>query len=89
MISLLPACASMKSNYSSRDADLAIQAAEAAQAKASKLGYEWRDTDSLIHEAMAAATAQDFNKAVALASQAENQGIAAVKQYHLEMSVFD
>lgn len=63
----------------------AIAAAEAAKSKAAAVGYEWRDTAQLIDEAKKAAAANEPAKAIALAKQAEHQGINAVKQHDAQM----
>lgn len=78
---LLAACASNGgSTAAADDAAQAIAAAEAAKVKASAVGYEWRDTGKMIEAAKKAAEAKQYEKAVALAGQAERQSINAVKQ---------
>lgn len=78
---LLAACASNGGTTASADsAAQAIAAAEAAQAKASAVGYEWRDTASMIEAAKKAVEAKQYEQAVDLAAQAERQSINAVKQ---------
>jgi len=78
---LLSACASSGGTTAAAgDATQAIAAAEAATAKAAAVGYEWRDTHKMIKAAKKAAEAKEYDKAVALASQAERQSVNAVKQ---------
>jgi hypothetical protein len=60
----------------------AIAAAESSRAAAAAVGYEWRDTAQMIEDARKAVEEKDYNKAVKLAHQAEQQGKAAVTQYH-------
>jgi hypothetical protein len=60
----------------------AIAAAETSRAAAAAVGYEWRDTAAMIEAAKKAVEEKDFDKAVKLAHQAEQQGKAAVAQYH-------
>lgn len=63
----------------------AIAAAEAANGKAAAVGYEWRDTAQLIEDAKKAAADNEPAKAISLATQAEHQGINAVKQHDAQM----
>ena len=70
------------------DAETAIAAAEAARKAAADLHYEWNTIAPLIDEAKAAVAAGDFDKAVALASQAKFQGDAAVAQARHESSAW-
>ncbi len=65
-------------------AKAAIAAAEKSEAQAAASGFEWRDTGDLIAEAKKAAAANDFDKAIKLAGQAERQGALAVKQAAIE-----
>lgn len=90
LATMLVACNGAKSSasYTPIDSKRVIGQAEAAIAKASKVGYEWRDTDKLLTEAKDAEKNGDYNTAVALASQAEHQAINAVKQHDTEMAVF-
>lgn len=64
----------------------AIAAAEASRAAAAAVGYEWRDTAQMIADARKAAEEKDFDKAVKLAGQAEQQGQAAVAQHKQQMN---
>src|SRR5512139_3894150 len=66
------------------EAKNAIAAAEKSREQAAAAGYEWRDTESLIENAKKAAAANDFDKAIKLAGQAERQGALAVKQAAIE-----
>lgn len=61
-----------------------IYSAKLANAKAAKLGYEWRDTADLIAQAEQAAAAGDNDKAVALAREAREQAENAIDQYYRE-----
>ena len=90
LATLLVACNATKSSpsYTMIDSHRVIRQADAAIAKAAKAGYEWRDTSAMLDEAKAAEKAGDYNKAVALAGQAERQAINAVKQHDTEMVVF-
>jgi hypothetical protein len=58
----------------------ALAAAEAANAKAAAVNYEWRDTAALIKSAKKAVEIKDYASAISLATQAEHQGNNAVKQ---------
>jgi len=69
------------------EADAAIASAKAANKKAKKVGYEWRDTGKILKKAAKAKGKGDFDKAVKLAGQAERQAINAVKQYHDQKNV--
>jgi nucleoid-associated protein YgaU len=62
----------------------AIYSAKLANAKAAKLGYEWRDTGKMIQEAEKAAAAGDNDTAVQLAAKARAQAEAAIDQYYRE-----
>lgn len=57
-----------------------ITAAEEAAAKADAVGYQWRDTGTLLEEAKKAEAAQEFAKANQLAQQALRQSENALKQ---------
>jgi nucleoid-associated protein YgaU len=67
----------------------AIYSAKLANAKAAKLGYEWRDTGKLIQEAEKAAAAGDNDTAVSLAAKARAQAEAAIDQYYREQKRLD
>jgi hypothetical protein len=79
---LAVACANTQTAQQPATADAAttIAAAEAARAKASALGYEWRDTGKLIANAKKAQAAKDEAKAVSLATMALHQSENALKQ---------
>ncbi len=89
-VALLAGCNGVKSSpsYTLIDSKRVISEAEAAIAKAAKVGYEWRDTSAMLADAKTAEKEGDYNKAVALAGQAERQAQNALAQYHTEMSVF-
>jgi hypothetical protein len=63
----------------------AIAAAEAASSKVSALGYEWRDTATLITDAKKALEAKDSATAVKLAQQAQRQSENALQQQAQQM----
>lgn len=69
----------------SAEAKNAIYTAKIKMAKAQKLGYEWRDTASLIKDAEKAAAAGDNDKAIELANQAAAQADDAIAQHESEM----
>ena len=75
----LAACQSAPTKTAA-DADMAIKAATTANKKAKKMYVEWRDTGKILKKAKTAQSKKDFDKAVKLANQAENQAINAVKQ---------
>ena len=79
---LAAACANTQTAQQPAAADAAttIAAAEAAQAKAAAVNYEWRDTGKLIADAKKALEAKDEAKAAALATQALHQSENAIKQ---------
>lgn len=83
---MLGACATTGggSQTSANDAAQAIAAAQAAREKVAKVGYEWRDTGSLLDKAKQAAEAKEYDKAAALASEAEKQSVAAMAQYEAQ-----
>jgi len=62
----------------------AIYSAKIKQARAAKLGYEWRDTGKMIKAAEKAAAAGDNDKAIKLANQASEQSDNAIAQYYSE-----
>ncbi len=67
----------------------AIYSAKIKQARAAKLGYEWRDTGKLIKAAEKAAAAGDNDKAIKLANQASEQADDAIAQYYSETKRFN
>jgi nucleoid-associated protein YgaU len=62
----------------------AIYSAKLANAKAAKLGHEWRDTGKMIQDAEKAAAAGDNDTAISLADKARAQAEAAIDQYYRE-----
>ena len=81
-----PAAESMSQTESgpSAAAKNAIYSAKIKNARAAKLGYEWRDTGKLIKAAEKAAAAGDNDKAIKLANQASEQADDAIAQYYSE-----
>ena len=67
----------------------AIYSAKIKNARAAKLGYEWRDTGKLIKAAEKAAAAGDNDKAIKLANQASEQADDAIAQYYSETKRFN
>ena len=64
-----------------QEASVAISEAEAAAEKADSVGYLWRDTESMLEQARAAAEAENFEKAIELADEARRQADLAYQQY--------
>jgi len=62
----------------------AIYSAKIKQARAAKLGFEWRDTGKMIKEAEKLAAAGENDKAIALANKASEQAEDAIAQYYSE-----
>ncbi len=62
----------------------AINAAKAANKKASAVGYEWRDTGKLLKKAETLAKKGENEDAIKLANKAKSEAMLAVKQYELE-----
>ncbi len=62
----------------------AIYSAKIKNARAAKLGYEWRDTGKLIKMAEKAAAAGNNDKAIKLANEAAAQADNAIAQYYSE-----
>ena len=58
----------------------AREAAKAAQEKAASVGGEWRDIGKLLQQASNLAEEGDYTEAVALAREAERQGLLGYKQ---------
>ena len=81
-ISLVVGCAGTPQ---SGDAEAAIAAAKAANARAAAENYEWRDTGKLIKEAEKALKDGDSDKAIKLANKARKQAELAVKQKYSEI----
>lgn len=67
----------------------AIYSAKIKNARAAKLGYEWRDTGKIIKAAEKAAAAGDNDKAIKLAKQASEQADDAIAQYYSETKRFN
>ncbi len=84
---LLGGCASKEEDAqtSGVSAEDAIAAAKAANDRAKKEGYEWRDTGKLIKKAEAALADGDSDKAIKLANQAKRQAENAVDQKYAEL----
>ncbi len=81
LIALLSACASNGSmNASSSDFDSIIKQAIAENAKAKKVGFEWRDTGKMIKKAKKLAASGDTEKAIKLAKKAKKQAMDAQAQ---------
>ena len=79
---LMTACASAPTQTHTLDqANAAIVAANAANGKAKKVNYEWRDTGKVIKKAREAKGNGDFDGAVKLAKKAERQAMNAYAQY--------
>lgn len=79
---LMTACASEPmQKHNLADANAAIVAANAANGKAKKVFYEWRDTGKVIKKARKAKGAGDFDGAVKLANKAKRQAMNAYAQY--------
>ncbi len=76
----LGACASMGPKEP-KDFESLVKEAEAAIAKAGKVGYEWRDSRKLLKAAKKAHAAGDEAKAMKLATKALHQGRLAYQQY--------
>lgn len=73
------------SNIANASTDEAIAAAEKARKAAAAVGYEWRDTGSMIKQAKALAAKGNHEKAIQVANKAEEEGKDALKQYHTEL----
>ena len=71
--------------------DLAERLAEAERlrAEAAEAGAEWRDTESLLDEARAAAARGDTDTAEALAEHARFQAEAAIRQAEHEAQAWE
>lgn len=67
----------------------AIYSAKIKNARASRVGYEWRDTGKMIAAAEKAAENGDNEKAVKLANAARDQATAAIAQSQSEADRFD
>ena len=95
LIGLLAGCATTAEDDTAAAAERAIADAKAANAEAGALGFEWRDTGSLIKDAQAAFDAEDYDKALELANlalaQAEDakRQAAAENQKFLDMTASD
>lgn len=82
----LAACTSAPTKTAT-EANMAIKSATTANGIAKKLYVEWRDTGDLIKKAKEATDKGDFDKAVELANQAEQQAKNAVAQYNEQKNV--
>lgn len=81
MTVVVAACASAPQNVHSKgDAEGAIAAAEHELNRANKLGFEWRDSDTMVKAAKEATKEGKFDDAVKLATVAKNQGKMAIDQ---------
>ncbi|RXK87893.1 hypothetical protein EST62_05110 [Chlorobaculum sp. 24CR] len=79
LLALMPASSMLLADPAGDSAAL-IDQAEAARKQADALGYEWRDTASLIKDAKAALEKGQVEESNALASGALLQGRQAVAQ---------
>jgi hypothetical protein len=77
----LGACATAAPEPTADNASSAIAAARHAKEKAARVGHEWRDTGDYIDDAIKAAEAQEYARAIELASLAKRQSLAALSQY--------
>jgi len=78
---LMTACASAPT-HSLDQANAAISAASAANGKAKKVNYEWRDTGKMIKKARKAKGDGEYDKAVKIANKAKRQAVNALAQYN-------
>ena len=85
-LGLLAGCATVEEAAS--PAEQAIAEAKAENAKAKKLGYEWRDTGKMIKNAEKALADGDEAKALKLANKAIEQARDAQKQAEIENQKF-
>jgi len=76
---VLSACGAPQ-KHTNNDASAAIAAAEAANKKAKKAEFEWRDTGKIIKKAKAAAKDGEFDEAVKQANKAKKQAEMALQQ---------
>lgn len=84
---LMTACAAPAPTHNLEQANAAIVAANAANGKAKKVNYEWRDTGKIIKKARKAKGAGDFDGAVKLANKAKRQAMNAYAQYEEQKNV--
>ena len=70
--------------FSAESATRSIGRAEAARHQAAELHVEWLETHSLIEQARKEAGLGHYEKAMALADKARQQGELAVEQYERE-----
>lgn len=68
--------------------EAAYAAADAARKQAAGVGHEWRDTRKMLKKAKATAKKGDYDKAVKLAQQAQQQGERAFEQGTLQAKVW-
>jgi len=83
--SVMVGCAGTTENDSAGSAANAIAAAKAANSKAKKENYEWRDTGKMIKKAEKAMADGDDAAAIKLANKAQRQAENAVKQKYSEL----
>lgn len=82
----LAACQSAPTK-TAQDADMAIAAANKANAVVKALYAEWRDTGKIIKDAQKAQAKKDFDNAVKLANKAQKQAENAFAQYNEQKNV--
>ena len=80
---VMTACAAPSDKAAATDPQVAqaIQAAEQATARVAEVGYEWRDTGSILKKAKEAAEQGKDDEALALATEARQQSENAWAQY--------
>ncbi len=76
---VLSACG-VQQTHTDKDAAAAITAAEAANKKAKKAEFEWRDTGKIIKKAKELAKNGEFDTAVKKANKAKKQADMALMQ---------
>jgi len=87
-LGLLAGCATTGDDNATSAAEQAIAEAKAANAEVAALGYEWRDTASIIKQAEQALADGDADKALALANKALAQANDAKAQAAAERQKF-
>jgi len=87
-LGLLAGCATTGDDNATSAAEQAIAEAKAANAEVAALGYEWRDTASIIKQAEQALADGDADKALALANKALAQAEDAKAQAAAESQKF-
>ncbi len=86
-LGLLAGCATTGDDKAAA-AEQAIADAKAANAEAASMGFEWRDTGTMIKDAQAAFDAGDYDKALDLANKALAQAELAQQQAAAENQKF-